>query len=279
MYIRRKYLLVVVFLCLLIVSPASFAQKNIPKFNVIGFFTAKNDRAHISFVGEALKWFPKLATEHNFKWDTTSNWNHMNAEFLSRYQVIVFLDTRPELPAHREAFMKFMQSGGAWIGFHFSAFAFTPSHFNQDWDWYHNEFLGSGQYASNTWRPTAAILKVEKRTHPVTRNLPEIFQSAPNEWYRWEKDLRLNPDIEILVSIDPSSFPLGTGPKQHEIWHSGYYPVVWTNRKYRMLYLNMGHNDIDYENKTNRELSFTLTNEIQNQLIVNALLWMGEKKK
>lgn len=67
-----------------------------------------------------------------------------------------------------------------------------------------------------------------------------------------------NPDIKILLSIDPTSFPLGTGPKQSEIWHSGYYPVVWTNKKYKMLYINMGHNDIDYDNKTNKELSFQL---------------------
>jgi hypothetical protein len=42
-----------------------------------------------------------------------------------------------------------------------------------------------------------------------------------------------------------------------------------------MLYVNMGHNDLDYENKTNRELSFTFDNEIQNQLLLNALEWLG----
>ena len=84
-----------------------------------------------------------------------------------------------------------------------------------------------------------------------------------------------NPDIDILLSIDPASFPLGTGPKLHEIWHSGYYPVVWTNKKYKMIYLNMGHNDIDYDNKTNKELSFTLENGIQNNIIIDGLLWLG----
>ena len=46
---------------------------------------------------------------------------------------------------------------------------------------------------------------------------------------------------------------------------SGYYPVVWTNKHYRMIYLNMGHNDMDYEHKfdnTNRTLSFTFANKI-----------------
>ena len=109
------------------------------------------------------------------------------------------------------------------------------------------------------------------------KDLPTTFKSSPNEWYRWEKDIRNNPDIKILLSIDSTSFPLGTGPKQYEIWHSGYYPVAWTNKKYRMIYTNMGHNDIDYENKTNKELSFQFDNEIQNKFILDALLWLGKR--
>ncbi|HXL56431.1 MAG TPA: ThuA domain-containing protein, partial [Chitinophagaceae bacterium] len=142
----------------------------------------------------------------------------------------------------------------------------------------HNEFLGAGQYKGNTWRPTSAVLRVEDSTHPATKHLPQTFKSSPNEWYSWENDLRKNPSIKILLSIDPSSFPLGTGPKQNEIWNSGYYPVVWTNKNYKMMYVNMGHNDIDYENKTNKELSFQFNNEIQNRLIIDGLLWLGDIK-
>ena len=253
-----------------------FAQA--PTFHAIAFFTAREDQAHISFVREAVRWFPQVASTHHFQFDTTSNWSNLNQEFLSRYEVVVFLDTRPEDPAQRAAFQAYMEHGGAWMGFHFAGFALTPSAVPANGDWYHNTFLGAGSYVSNTWRPTSAVLRVENRTHPATAHLPATFSSSPNEWYRWEKDLRQNPDIEILVAIDSASFPLGTGPKPHEIWHSGYYPVVWTNRKYRMIYFNMGHNDIDYEHKydtTNKTLSYTLNNPIQDQLIVDALLWLG----
>ncbi|MDJ1468087.1 ThuA domain-containing protein [Cytophagaceae bacterium DM2B3-1] len=251
------------------------AQTVASKFKVIAFYTAKNDQAHISFVHEANKWFPQMVDKYNFTYDTTSNWNNLNEQFLSGYQVVLFLDTRPELPTQREAFQKYMENGGAWMGFHFAGFALTPSTYPQNWDWYHNTFLGSGSYGSNTWRPTSAVLRVEKPKHPAAKNLPVTFKSSPNEWYRWSNDLRKNPDIDILLSIDSTSFPLGTGPKPHEIWHSGYYPVVWTNKKYKMLYLNMGHNDIDYEHGTNKELSFTFANETQNKLIIDGLLWLG----
>jgi hypothetical protein len=254
------------------------AQKTKPQFKVIAFYTSRNDLAHISFVHESNKWFPKIAAQYNFIYDSTNDWSKLNDDFLSKYQVVIFLDTRADVPEQRAAFKKYMDNGGAWMGFHFAGFALTPSDFPQNWEWYHNEFLGAGQYVSNTWRPTAAILRVEDSTHPVTKNLPATFKSSPNEWYKWEKDLRKNPDIKILLSIDSTSFPLGTGPKLHEIWHSGYYPVVWTNKKYKMLYLNMGHNDIDYENKTNKELSFQFDNDIQNQLIINGILWLGGVK-
>jgi hypothetical protein len=83
----------------------------------------------------------------------------------------------------------------------------------------------------------------------------------------------------VFVSIDVRSFPLGTGPKAHEIWHRGDYPVVWTNKRYRMLYVNMGHNDMDYENKTNRQLSSSFASPDQNRLLLNGLLWLGGGQK
>src|ERR1700743_323386 len=235
-----------------------FSQSKNPKFKVIAFYTAKEDKAHISFVHEANRWFPKMAAKYNFVYDFTANWSNLNAEFLSHYKVVIFLDTRPDEPSQRAAFEYYMKNGGAWMGFHFSAFALTPSKYPQNWDWYHKDFLGSGQYVSNIWRPSKAILDIDNK-FPATKNLPDKFQTSPNEWYRWEYDLRKNPDIRILASIDSASYPLGTGPKQSEIWHSGYYPVVWTNTKYKMVYFNMGHNDMDYEHKydnTDKTLSY-----------------------
>lgn len=269
----------ILFFILFFCFSGSNAQGLKPKFSVIAFYTAKNDQAHISFVREANKWFPEMAAKYNFTYDSTKNWKNLNSEFLSHYQVVIFLDTRPDEPEQREAFKKYMENGGAWMGFHFSAFALTPSEFPQNWDWYHNEFLGSGSYVSNTWRPTSAILRLEDYSNPSLKHLAKTFKSAPNEWYRWSNDLRKNPDIKILISIDSTSFPLGTGPKKSEIWQSGYYPVVWTNKHYKMIYMNMGHNDIDYEHHTNKDLSNTFDNKMESRLILNALLWLGNKKK
>ena len=249
------------------------------KFKVIGFYTAKNDQAHISFVHEANIWLSKMADKNQFVYDSTNDWSKLNKSFLSQYQVVIFLDTRTEDSVQRAAFENYMRGGGAWMGFHFAGFALRDSDFEQNWNWYHNEFLGSGEYVSNTWKPTSAIVKVEDPRHAAVKKMPSTFSTAPNEWYRWQKDLRLNSDINILLSIDPASFPLGTGPKPHEIWHEGYYPVAWTNRKYRMIYFNMGHNDIDYAHNSNASLSLTFENEMMRKLVLEALLWLGNSKK
>jgi hypothetical protein len=46
-----------------------------------------------------------------------------------------------------------------------------------------------------------------------------------------------------------------------------------------MIYLNMGHNDLDFDTKPNKQLSYTFYNEVQNRLILNALEWLGTGKK
>jgi hypothetical protein len=44
----------------------------------------------------------------------------------------------------------------------------------------------------------------------------------------------------------------------------------------------MGHNDIDYEHKydnTSKTLSYTLNNNIQDRLIIDGLLWLGQRDR
>jgi type 1 glutamine amidotransferase len=47
---------------------------------------------------------------------------------------------------------------------------------------------------------------------------------------------------------------------------SGDIPVVWTNTKYRMIYMNMGHGDKIF------------TDAHQNDLFEDALRWLGGRR-
>jgi Trehalose utilisation/Ricin-type beta-trefoil lectin domain len=235
-------------------------------FKVLAFYSGTYDAAHIDFDKEANVWFPQTAAQYGFSWESTTDWNRLNSITPSQYQVVMFLDDVPPAGTHA-AFEQYMRGGGAWLGFHVSAFNTDPS----SWSWYHNTFLGTGAFVSNTWGPTSVKLKIEDGNHPSTQGLGSTITSAVSEWYSWANDLRNNPDIDILASVDPSSFPVGTDPNQS--WYSGYYPIMWTNRKYKMVYANFGHNAMNYA--TNTRLSSTFASAQQNQFLVNSLLWLG----
>jgi hypothetical protein len=222
-------------------------------------------------VREANAYFPMVAQANGLDYKPITGWEPLRTITPAPGRVVLFLDNKPTDATLQAAFKAYMDGGGAWMGIHFAAYNGAPS----DWDWYFNQFLCSGGYNGNTWRPTSANLKIEDTTHPVAQGLGNLLVAAPNEWYRFKVDLRTVPNIKVLFSIDPSSFPLGTGPKPEEIWHSGDYPVIWTNTKYKMLYVNMGHDDMAYEDGSNRQLSFAFQNMKQDQMMLNAIKWLG----
>jgi hypothetical protein len=262
--IRRIAQAIVLFAAALCLASSLEAQT--PSFKVIAFYNGNFDAAHISFVNEANPWFTQLAAQNGFSYTATNNWNLLNANNLAQYKVVMFLDDLP--PSNvRAAFQQYMQNGGAWMGFHVCAFNTNPS----SWDWYHNQFLGTGAFHNNTWGPTAAILRVDDRTHPATLRLPAKYTSAVSEWYSWNNNLRNNPNIRVLASVDPTGFPVGTDPSQ--TWFSGDFPIMWTNRNYKMIYANFGHNAMNYQ--TNTTLSSTFASEMQNRFILDSLLWLG----
>ncbi|MEU6775170.1 ThuA domain-containing protein [Streptomyces sp. NPDC046759] len=234
-------------------------------FKVLAFYDGTYDAAHISFDHEANAWFPEAGAQNGFTYTATTDWSQLNTANLANYQVVMFLDDYPHNAAQQSAFQTYMAGGGGFIGFHVSAYTADSS----DWPWYHNTFLGTGTFRSNSWGPTSETLKVEDRGHAATAGLPSTVTSSVSEWYSWQYDLRQNPDIDILASMDPSTFPVGTDPSQ--TWYSGYFPIVWTNRNYRMVYNNFGHNAMDYS--TNTTLSSTFASAQQNQLLLQEIKW------
>ncbi|SNX55858.1 ricin-type beta-trefoil lectin protein [Streptomyces sp. TLI_55] len=263
----RVLLLLATLLGLATVPPLARASTSATPFKVLALYSGTYDAAHIDFGKEANAWFPQQAAANGFTYTASTNWDLLANGGVNTYQVVLFLDDLPQTSAQRTGFEAYMRGGGGFMGFHVSAFTTDAA----SWSWYHNTFLGSGDFASNTWGPTAVTLKVEDRTHPATANLPATFTSSVSEWYSWSRDLRQNPDIKILASIDPSSFPVGTDPNQS--WYSGYYPILWTNTKYRMLYANFGHNAMNYT--TNTRLSSTFASATQNRFLLDGLKWLG----
>ncbi|MEV6541993.1 ThuA domain-containing protein [Streptomyces sp. NPDC051665] len=263
----RILLLLATVLGFAVAPPAAHASTAATPFKVLGLYSGTYDAAHIDFEKEANVWFPQQAAANGYTYTASTNWDLLANGGVNAYQVVLFLDDLPQTSAQRTGFEAYMRGGGGFMGFHVSAFTTDAA----SWSWYHNTFLGSGNFVSNTWGPTAVTLKVEDHSIPPTAALPATFTSSVSEWYSWSNDLRQNPDIKILASIDPSSFPVGTDPNQS--WYSGYYPIIWTNTKYKMLYANFGHNAMNYT--TNTRLSSTFASATQNQFLLNGLKWLG----
>ncbi|MER5887968.1 ThuA domain-containing protein [Streptomyces sp. NPDC001941] len=249
------------------VGPPAQAAPAAPDFRVLALYSGTWDAAHIDFVKEANDWFPKTAAANNFSYTSSNDWNILAGGGVDAYDVVLFLDDAPKTAAQRTGFERYVRGGGAWLGFHVSAFTTEAS----AWSWYYDDFLGSGNFRSNTWGPTTAVLRTENAGHPAAASLPPTWTSAVSEWYSWSNNLRANPSIKVLASVDPVSFPLGTDPNQS--WYSGDYPIVWTNTKYRMLYANFGHNAMNYA--TNTRTSSTFASATQNRFLVDALKWLG----
>mgnify|MGYP002226306062 FL=1 len=90
-----------------------------------------------------------------------------------------------------------------------------------------------------------------------------IIRAPASEWYQWTPSPRQNKDVEVLLSLSPKNYPLGI----KDVVNFGDFPIVWSNKNYRMIYLNMGHGDEEFIDGT------------QNLLLVNAFRWVVSKDK
>ena len=259
-----KHLLILLFTaCTLLVHaqapegyPANYAKA--PRFKALIYYTHHAEEAHVQFAEQATAFFKKLNYGDGFVLDITTDFSKYPYEKLKEYNVIIMLNTSPNTKAERDAFEQYMENGGGWIGFHAAAYNDKNTH----WPWF-VKFLGGGVFYCNNWPPQPVLVEVVNEEHPVTRNLPASFVAPASEWHQWTPSPRQNKDVEVLLSLSPKNYPLGI----KDVVNFGDFPIVWSNKNYRMIYLNMGHGDEEFIDGT------------QNLLLVNAFRWVVSKDK
>jgi len=74
----------------------------------------------------------------------------------------------------------------------------------------------------------------------------------------WNEPANSRKNVQVLLSLSQKNFPIGI----KDVVSFGEFPIVWTNRDYRMIYLNIGHGNDEFTDAT------------QNLLFVNALRWV-----
>ena len=236
--------------------PANYAK--VPRFKALIYYTQHAEEAHVQFAEQATTFFKKLNYGDGFVLDITTDFSKYPYEKLKEYNVIIMLNTSPNTKAERDAFEQYMENGGGWVGFHAAAYNDKSTH----WPWF-VKFLGGGVFYCNNWPPQPVLVEVDNEEHPVTKNLPASFVAPASEWYQWTPSPRQNKDVEVLLSLSPKNYPLGI----KDVVNFGDFPIVWSNKNYRMIYLNMGHGDEEFIDGT------------QNLLLVNAFRWVVSKDK
>lgn len=263
MKLFSKYLLVIV----LSFIPVSgiFAQPtdreanyagSLVRFKTLMCYSENVDKEHLEFALQSIEFFKKLTVGHGFDVESTTDLASYSLEELKKFSVIFTLNAPIIDKKERELFEAYMEQGGGWIGFHDAGYNDKTT----DWPWF-VQFLGGCVFKCNNWPPQPLLLALDTTTHPVTKNLPVEFVAPANEYFQWDPEPRDNADVDILVSISPKNYPVGL----KDIVYGGDWPVVWTNKNYRMVYLNFGHGDEEYSDAT------------QNLLIINAFRWVVSK--
>lgn len=169
-------------------------------------------------------------------WDVraTENGALFNKAYLDLFKVVVFLSTTGDIltAEQNKAFESFVENGGGYVGIH------SASDTEHNWGWY-GRLLGT-HFKSHTLIPkhlAQATLVTEDRNHQATRHLPNYWNKV-DEWYNFKESVRGKRNIEVLISINESSYPV--------VWPKGMgkdHPISWTNQmaKGRMFYTGMGH--------------------------------------
>jgi type 1 glutamine amidotransferase len=238
------------------ISPAQKPSAH-TSFHALAFYTTQGEQDHIDFALGALRFYGDLAKKGNFTLASTTKWDDLSVEKLKDVQLIIWLNDFPHTPEQRKVFEDYMANGGAWLGFHVAAYNDDST----NWPWF-VDFLGGTVFFGNNWPPLPAKLVVDDRAHAVTQNLPATFTAPANEWYIWKPSARLNKNVKVLLTLDPQNYPIGL----KDTITGGDCPVVWTNTRFHMLYINMGHGDKIF------------TSDIQNKLFENAIEWLGANK-
>ncbi len=182
----------------------------------------------------------KLGKENGFAVDVSDDPNTFTVQNLKKYNALVFSNSNNEAfenDAQRDAFKKYIQSGGGFVGIH------SASGSERKWPYFW-EVLG-GKFVRHP-KFQKFTLRVKDPNHPATKDLPATFEWA-DECYYLDN---LNPDIHPLVVTDPAKIE---DPKKAEYPGDRFgdsLPLVWchTFDGGREYYIALGHKKEDYAN-------------------------------
>ncbi|KKK59780.1 hypothetical protein LCGC14_3030950, partial [marine sediment metagenome] len=152
----------------------------------------------------------KLGAENGFEVDTTKNAELFDEDNLKQYSAVIFLSTTMNvLDAKQEAaFERYIQSGGGYAGIH----AATDTEY--DWGWY-TKLVGA-QFQSHPRGTPEADFIIKDKNFIATEFFTDSVWHRSDEIYNYKK---INPDVNVVMTVDESSYDGGT--------NGDYHPFAW----------------------------------------------------
>ncbi|MCK0156929.1 ThuA domain-containing protein [Cellulophaga sp. F20128] len=209
-------------------------------FAIFSSFTKKEDKVLVFSKTEGFRHgaieagiasLKKMGKEKNFTVVATEDAAFFTKDVLETYAAVIFLNTTGDIlnDAQQVAFENYIKTGGGFVGVH----AATDTEY--DWPWY-NKLVGA--YFLNHPKQQEATLTIVDKKHRSTKMLGDTWQKF-DEWYNF-KDI--NPDINVLIEIDESSYEGGKNGAHHPMsWYHNYDGG-------RAFYTGMGHTDETFGN-------------------------------
>jgi len=222
-YINRMGLLLIIAVGGIIMTGCESGTK-LPEERILVFSKTKGFRHQSIEAGK--KALLKLGEEQGYRVDTTEDASYFVEDSLKHYSAVVFLNTTRDVLDHTQQayFERYIQAGGGFVGIHAAADT------EYDWPWY-GQLVGA--YFDSHPKVQEAVVKVTDDSHPTTQFLPREWRRS-DEWYNYKN---INPNINILASLDESSYEGGKNGDNH--------PIVWYHEfdGGRAFYTGGGHTD------------------------------------
>jgi len=192
-------------------------------------FTATNGYRHKS-IEKGVATLKELGKENGFQVLQTEDSLHFTTENLKKYKLVVFLSTTMDVLGQEQetAFKSYINEGGSYLGIHAAADT------EYEWPWY-GKLVGA--YFKSHPKQQQAKIDVVDRSHAATSHLEANWMHF-DEWYNYKN---INPDIQVIMKLDESSYTGGENGDNH--------PIAWYHEfdGGRAFYTGLGHTDESYD--------------------------------
>lgn len=177
-----------------------------------------------------------MEADNDFKITHTEDARAFSPDNLKQYSLVIFLSTTEDVldEAQQQAFKTYIEEGGNFMGIH------SATDTEYEWEWY-GKLVGA--YFKSHPEQQQANLKVVDKQHPATAHLPETW-SLYDEWYNFRD---INPEIQVLIELDESSYSGGE--------NGNFHPIAWYHEfgGGRNFYTGLGHTEEIFDKEAFRK--------------------------